>query len=44
MGGKEDAIEEEVRAMRASQIKDMLEKMSVATQGVYEARLFAFSF
>lgn len=36
MGAAEDAIEEEVRAMRASQIKKTLEEMSVATKGVYE--------
>lgn len=36
MGAAEDAIEEEVRAMRASKIKQTLEEMSVATQGVYE--------
>lgn len=36
MGAAENAIEEEVRAMRASQIKQTLEEMSVATKGVYE--------
>lgn len=38
MGAAEDAIEEEVRAMRASQIKKTLEEMSVGTKGVYEVR------
>lgn len=39
MGAAEDAIEEEVRAMRASQIKKILGEMSVATKGLYEVRL-----
>ncbi len=36
MGEAEDAIEAEVRAMRASKIKQTLEEMSIATKGVYE--------
>ncbi|CAM9975197.1 unnamed protein product [Pylaiella littoralis] len=36
MGKEEEAIEEEVRTMRASKIKQALEEMSVETKGVYE--------
>jgi len=39
MGEAEDAIEAEVRAMRASKIKQTLEEMSIATKGVYEVGL-----
>lgn len=38
MGREEDAIEQEVRGMRASEIKRTLEDMNVATKGIYEAR------
>lgn len=38
MGSEQDAIEEEVRAMRASKIKKTLGEMSIATEGVYEVR------